>query len=230
MRGYDKFNFPAFDAARVTLVHLGWIVVSPADLDREEGFDPDRDSGYDFDVQSALRRDFAAIAERCGHIAFLPGWEKSTGANAEKLLAEMTGCSLWIYDPEYREEGSPTALRPFGDRNRDQKEIITNPVTGGQKETRLARTDLIPARPLWLLAELYGRGARKYSDRNWERGYAWSLSYGAMLRHALLFWTGEEDDPETGSPHLASVAWHALALLEFGVTHRELDDRPLTRT
>lgn len=98
--------------------------------------------------------------------------------------------------------------------------------TQGRKEVKLARLDLIPAKPLWLLSEVYGRGARKYADRNWERGIQYSKLYGALLRHALKFWGGEDIDPEDGQHHLASVAWHALALLEMQETHPELDDRP----
>jgi hypothetical protein len=103
---------------------------------------------------------------------------------------------------------------------------IVNAVTGGEKGQKLTRFDLIPAGPLELLAEHYGRGACKYADRNWERGYAWSLSFGAMMRHAWAFWRGEDIDEETGSPHLVAVAWHAFALLEFSARHRSLDDRP----
>lgn len=100
--------------------------------------------------------------------------------------------------------------------------------TGGEKGSKPARFDLIPAGPLWTLAELYGRGALKYADRNWERGYAWHLSFAALQRHAWLFWQGEDNDAETGLPHLASVAWHAFALMEWAATHPEFDDRPST--
>lgn len=100
--------------------------------------------------------------------------------------------------------------------------------TGGSKGQKPARFDLIPSRPLWTLAELYGKGAAKYGqDRNWERGYDWSLSFAALQRHSWQFWNGEDNDAETGLPHMASVAFHALALIEFMATHRDYDDRPV---
>lgn len=102
----------------------------------------------------------------------------------------------------------------------------TNESTGGQKATKLARMDLLPVEPLWEVAELYGAGAQKYDARNWEKGYPWSWSYQALLRHAMLFWNGEDTDPETRKHHMASVVFHAFALMEFGETHPELDDRP----
>ena len=98
--------------------------------------------------------------------------------------------------------------------------------TAGKKGQKLARLELIPPYPLWLLAEVYGRGARKYADRNWERGVNYSKLYGALLRHANQFWAGEDIDPQDGQHHLASVAWMAFALLEMQRTHSELDDRP----
>jgi hypothetical protein len=63
MRGYDQCNFPAFDRARDHIIGMGHVVTSPADLDRQIGFDPtagkgDLDSFY-FDA--ALSRDVNAI-------------------------------------------------------------------------------------------------------------------------------------------------------------------------
>lgn len=103
---------------------------------------------------------------------------------------------------------------------------IIDPETGGAKDQKPARFDLIPPGPLDTLARQYGQGAAKYGDRNWEQGYAWSLSFAAMQRHAWQFWNGEDVDPETGLPHLAAVAWHAFALMHRMEYGRRFDDRP----
>lgn len=105
---------------------------------------------------------------------------------------------------------------------------VVNETTGGEKGQKLARMDLIPAKPLYELAEHFGKGCKKYTDRNWERGYKWSLSYGAAMRHSVQFWDGEDLDPETGSKHAIAAAWHWLAIAEFMETHPELDDRVKT--
>ena len=105
-------------------------------------------------------------------------------------------------------------------------EEITTSATGAQKAGNLERYDLIPSEPLRLLAEHYGRGARKYKDRNWELGYEWSKSFAALNRHLWQFWNGEDIDAETGSPHIIAVAWHAFALAEWFSTHPEFDNRP----
>lgn len=109
--------------------------------------------------------------------------------------------------------------------HRSDEVRVTDPSTGAEKGKKLERYSLIPVVPLEQLARHYGKGAEKYSVRNWERGYDWSLSYDAAQRHLNQFWGGEDVDPETGSPHLVAVAWHCFALLEYARTHPEKDDR-----
>jgi hypothetical protein len=101
-----------------------------------------------------------------------------------------------------------------------------NAETGGEKGQKQARFDLVPVGPLWELARLYGKGAEKYAERNWEKGYDWNLSFAALQRHVMLFWQGENDDPEMGLSHLACAAFHCFAMMEFVHTHPELDNRP----
>lgn len=104
--------------------------------------------------------------------------------------------------------------------------FYVDPETGGRKETKLARFDLIPPDILHELAEHYGRGAAKYGERNMENGYPWSLSYAALQRHLNAWWQGEDDDPETGHSHLIAAAWHCFTLLWFLRHRRGTDDRP----
>lgn len=107
-------------------------------------------------------------------------------------------------------------------------EVIHTSNTGGQKAGNRVRMSLIPTRELMDVAELFGKGAEKYDEHNWTRGYKWSLSYDAMHRHLAEFWAGNElDDGEggTGLSHLACAAFHVLALMYFAKHHRDFDDR-----
>jgi len=106
-------------------------------------------------------------------------------------------------------------------------EEISTSTTGGQKAAKLARFSLIPVKPLWSLAELYGKGATKYADRNWELGYDYSLSYDALQRHLQAFWTGQRHDAD-GNENLAAVAFHTFALMTFesDQKYNDFDDRP----
>jgi 5'-nucleotidase len=97
--------------------------------------------------------------------------------------------------------------------------------TGGEKGAKPQRYDLLPVLPLDMLAELYGNGAAKYAAHNWRRGYDWSLSYAAAMRHLTRFWNGEDIDPEMGLPHVTCATFHLFALAQFMADFPEFDDR-----
>jgi hypothetical protein len=103
---------------------------------------------------------------------------------------------------------------------------VVNETTGGEKGQKAQQFNLLPWPELATVAELYAAGAKKYAAHNWAKGYQWSLSFDSLIRHAMAFWGGEELDPETHCPHMASVVFHALALLRFAREFPTLDDRP----
>lgn len=104
-------------------------------------------------------------------------------------------------------------------------EVRTTSRTGGEKGVKSARFDLIPVGALTALAEHYGVGAEKYDENQWRKGYEWSKSYAALQRHLTAWWGGEDIDAETGSSHLAAVAWHSFTLLTFIHEQPDFDDR-----
>ena len=126
----------------------------------------------------------------------------------------------------------PVAVEP----NKDGFHVVLPSVPGGcvsvpitsegrKNDTNKLRYDLIPPGPLALLAEVYTIGAKKYDDRNWEKGIKWGRIFAALMRHAWAWWRGEKNDSVDGQHHLASVAWCAFALMEYEKTHTEFDDR-----
>lgn len=103
---------------------------------------------------------------------------------------------------------------------------IVNKETGGEKGQKTERYDLIPMESMDFIARVFGMGAEKYEAHNWRRGYDYGLSYGAAMRHLSAFWQGENNDPESGEPHLAHAAFHMMALLYFTECNAGFDDRP----
>lgn len=95
------------------------------------------------------------------------------------------------------------------------EEIRTTSATGGQKGVKAERYDLLPTPALDAIARVYAFGAQKYADHNWRRGYEWSKSYQAMMRHLTAFWDGETHDQESGLPHLGHAGFHLMALLTW---------------
>ena len=92
------------------------------------------------------------------------------------------------------------------------------------------RYDLLSPLAIKRLADLYERGAIKYSARNWEKGIKFSRVYGAALRHLLAWWDGEDFDPETGESHLdhAACCVHFLSHYVKDKKYKKFDDRPTT--
>ncbi len=95
----------------------------------------------------------------------------------------------------------------------------------GVKGVKLARYDLIPPEATWFEAMVYGAGASKYADRNWEMGYSWGSSIAALERHIQLFKAKDDIDPEFGLPHMAHARWHTGVLLTFYARQLGIDDR-----
>jgi hypothetical protein len=103
MTGIPDFNYPAFKAKAYELRRLGHFVFSPAERDIErEGKDLCTGTTGDlkeieqhgFSKRVALGDDLAWI---CGHaeaVYMLPGWNKSSGATAERATALALGLQI----------------------------------------------------------------------------------------------------------------------------------------
>lgn len=102
---------------------------------------------------------------------------------------------------------------------------VTDPKTGGQKGQKSCQVSALDPRAIQWLGEVAGYGAAKYDRMNFCKGFAWHLSYDAMQRHLLAFWSGEDIDDESGLPHMAHAMWHAHALLSFWDRSLGDDDR-----
>lgn len=183
----------------------------------------------------------AVLFDDCDAVAVGPGWEGSARCRAYVAVAQATGKP--VLDAETGDRLSDDLDVPVKASQASETikvvplpttasgEVRVTSGTGGAKGSKAARFDLIPPGPLEELAVLYGRGAIKYNetneDANWKRGYAWSLSYAALLRHLQLWWQRTEDhDEEMGVKHLINVAWHAFNLAWFMENRPEFDDRP----
>ena len=218
-------------------------------------------------LHTALGHDLDYICRHADLLVMLPGWKKSKGALAEVAAAQALGLTVVEYDtgaarrpveplnhdPAVEEwaEALRGAQRPASasPAARSADEVRTTSATGGEKGSKLAAFDQISPEVEWLVAEHFGKGARKYSAHNFRKGYPWSLSYSALRRHLAEFWAGKEYDicPEggagcstwegemsehgpvcinhTGSLHIVAVIWHAMVLTEFFLHQKEYDDR-----
>lgn len=114
MRGYFNFNFAAFDYAAAKLRDEGFFVFSPAERDREvygTGIEnnPDGDEALAVahnpacTINDCMKADTAWLCDHATHIALLPGWHASSGANTELSLAKTLGLTVMELGKSYVE-------------------------------------------------------------------------------------------------------------------------------
>lgn len=111
MTNFPNWNFHNFDRVRDDYIMRGFDVVSPADHDRDNGFEGMGRDGtvaelkalnVHFDLPAALLWDLQQIAESDG-VVLLTGWEYSRGARAElgyaaciNKLVQFEGSDDWL--------------------------------------------------------------------------------------------------------------------------------------
>lgn len=87
------------------------------------------------------------------------------------------------------------------------------------------RMDLLPPRALLAVGSVMAYGATTYGAHNWRLGLAWGRLCAAALRHTMAWISGEQEDEESGLPHLAHAAASLLMLLESAMEGYGSDDR-----
>lgn len=55
-------------------------------------------------------------------------------------------------------------------------------------------------------------GANKYAPNNWKKGFNLSTVLNSMMRHLSAILEGEENDPESGLPHIGHLQCNAMFL------------------
>jgi nucleoside 2-deoxyribosyltransferase len=89
MTGIPEYNAPAFRRAAQQLRDEGFRVISPVEMDEEDGISLEAEAatGDGWDWARALARDIAVVIRRVDAVVVLPGWTKSRGAFLETETA-----------------------------------------------------------------------------------------------------------------------------------------------
>lgn len=111
MSGYPQFNFPLFISAAADLRARGYEIISPAELDAENGIDKQAMESTDGDASKLtqtwgdlLSRDVKIVADQVNGLILLPGWDKSRGARLEAFVGVLSGHKFYEYSE--REENT----------------------------------------------------------------------------------------------------------------------------
>jgi len=104
-------------------------------------------------------------------------------------------------------------------------ELPSDTATGTKSDTGKPRLSLIPKSALWGMAKAFTYGEKKYGTHNFRKGISYSRLADATMRHLTAYMEGEDNDDESGNPHL-DHALASLAMLKFMSVHRQgMDDR-----
>lgn len=98
-----------------------------------------------------------------------------------------------------------------------------------QDTGKASRPELLDPEFLLGVSEVLALGAKKkYAPNRWREGMEWSRIFGALQRHLLAFWSGDDNDPETGLPHLYHAGCCLMFLAAYAVDsdYEGYDDRP----
>ncbi len=232
MRGVPEFNFPAFFAAEEQLIAQGHEVFNPARRDNDRhGVDLSKGnstgdeaiaaSQHGFSLREALRDDTAWITMEADAIALLPGWQRSTGATAERALAIALHLEVM-----YLPGATPNSTEQ--DPNGIDAKTPGAKLDAGKAPINQGVIQYFP-RAIEAVALLSAYGASKYSWKGWEKVEGGIDRYAdAAERHRVKEaiegpWDfAAMNDPKFPANilHKTQIAWNDLAVLEL--TLREM--------
>lgn len=81
------------------------------------------------------------------------------------------------------------------------------------------RCDLLPAAAILRLARHFEAGAKKYGDRNWEKGIPVHSFIDSAIRHLMKYMDGWTDED-----HLCAATWNCACAMWTEEKHPELSD------
>jgi len=124
------------------------------------------------------------------------------------------------YPPLFLEDIIAEAITGIGDVNSTERG------SGARYNNNKPDLSLIPLCTLEDEARVWMYGKQKYAAWNWAKGMDWSIPLACALRHLAAWQRGEENDPESGLPHIAHAMCNLRMITLYSKTYPEGDDRP----
>jgi len=137
------------------------------------------------------------------------------------------------YFPNPLDDDRPNAVIYIPEKERQEKMDGQILKSGEKKDEGKARFELLPYEVIAAVARILTAGAKKYADRNWEKGISYGRVFGATQRHLADFWNAKLNGKD-GINHAdgsESHIDHAICELMFLSAYEkrgliQFDDRP----
>ena len=130
---------------------------------------------------------------------------------------KITGASWEEYDKLNGTVGTDS-ISVFNDEKKEKENAL-------RYNNGKTRYGLIPDYALNEMAKVMTYGAKKYSADNWRKGLSFTSCLDSLERHIAKFKIGQDYDEETGLHHLAHAMANCSFIMEYSLTHPELDNR-----
>lgn len=124
------------------------------------------------------------------------------------------------YPPLYIKDIIDQESKQVGDVNSTERG------SGARYNANKPDLSLIPLCTLEDEARVWMYGKQKYAAWNWAKGMDWSIPMACALRHLSAWQRGEENDSESGLPHIAHAMCNLRMITLYSKTYPEGDDRP----
>lgn len=108
-----------------------------------------------------------------------------------------------------------------GKEEEDTAENYRNLIITAMNSFACAEYEYGSSTPILELAKHYEEGAKKYAERNWEKGIPAHCYVDSAIRHLLKWYDGWNDEP-----HNRAVLWNLAGLLWTLRNKPELNDLP----
>lgn len=87
------------------------------------------------------------------------------------------------------------------------------------------RWSLVDFESLVPMVQVLEFGAQKYDDHNWKKGMPITQISESLMRHSFAFLGGEDNDRESGLPHIGHILCNAMFISYMIKNCNEHDDR-----
>lgn len=158
-----------------------------------------------------------------GGVGDVTSKERGTGARFNSGKPDLSLIPLW-YIAELEIQKAYWAGYECPDVTYALRNVGWYQTTGDPK---YLYTALISLNTDWTdCARVFEYGKKKYAAWNWRKGMNWSIPIACIGRHALAIFRGEENDPESGLPHIGHIQCNIVMLLDYIDSYPEGNDLP----
>jgi hypothetical protein len=110
---------------------------------------------------------------------------------------------------------------------------MNNEEPGLRYNTGKPKWSLVDFQSLEPMVRVLEYGAKKYTTKersgahNWKYGLKYTEAMESLLRHAFAFLNGEDNDPESGLPHIGHIQANAMFVAYMMQNRPDMDDRTI---